>query len=306
MFLLTENAMGHHHHDHAAETTSGRRLFITMMLNFLITAVEIVGGVMSGSLSLLSDALHNFSDGLAIIISYIALRLKKKPKSPQYTFGLKRAEILAATINSAVLIAISLFLFAEVYHRFSEPHAIAGGLMMTVAGIGLAANVIGTLLLKKGAAGSLNIRSAYLHLLSDAVSSVAVILGGAAIYYWDIYWIDPVLTVLISLYILKESFGILRESVNVIMMGSPENVDLREIKKTVEAVDGVNNLHHVHLWRLNEHDIFMEGHVDVRDMPVSSASLILRELEKELHERFQISHLTLQFECNHCSAQNMV
>ena len=298
--------MGHHHHDHAAETTSGRRLFITMMLNFLITAVEIVGGVMSGSLSLLSDALHNFSDGLAIVISYIALRLKKKPKSPQYTFGLKRAEILAATINSAVLIAISLFLFAEVYHRFSEPHAIAGGLMMTVAGIGLAANVIGTLLLKKGAAGSLNIRSAYLHLLSDAVSSVAVILGGAAIYYWDIYWIDPVLTVLISLYILKESFGILRESVNVIMMGSPENVDLREIKKTVEAVDGVNNLHHVHLWRLNEHDIFMEGHVDVRDMPVSSASLILRELEKELHERFEINHLTLQFECNHCSAQNMV
>jgi len=298
--------MRHHHHDHTAETTSGRRLFITMMLNFLITAVEIAGGVMSGSLSLLSDALHNFSDGLAIIISYIALRLKKKPKSPQYTFGLKRAEILAATINSAVLIAISLFLFAEVYHRFSEPHAIAGGLMMTVAGIGLAANVIGTLLLKKGAAGSLNIRSAYLHLLSDAVSSVAVILGGAAIYYWDIYWIDPVLTVLISLYILKESFGILRESVNVIMMGSPENVDLQEIKKTVEAVDGVNNLHHVHLWRLNEHDIFMEGHVDVRDMPVSSASLILRELEKELHERFQISHLTLQFECNHCSAQNMV
>ncbi len=298
--------MGHHHHDHTAETTSGRRLFITMMLNFLITAVEIAGGVMSGSLSLLSDALHNFSDGLAIIISYIALRLKKKPKSPRYTFGLKRAEILAATINSAVLIAISLFLFAEVYHRFSEPHAIAGGLMMTVAGIGLAANVIGTLLLKKGAAGSLNIRSAYLHLLSDAVSSVAVILGGAAIYYWDIYWIDPVLTVLISLYILKESFGILRESVNVIMMGSPENVDLQEIKKTVEAVDGVNNLHHVHLWRLNEHDIFMEGHVDVRDMPVSSASLILRKLEKELHERFQISHLTLQFECNHCSAQNMV
>ena len=298
--------MGHHHHDHTAETTSGRRLFITMMLNFLITAVEIAGGVMSGSLSLLSDALHNFSDGLAIIISYIALRLKKKPKSPRYTFGLKRAEILAATINSAVLIAISLFLFAEVYHRFSEPHAIAGGLMMTVAGIGLAANVIGTMLLKKGATGSLNIRSAYLHLLSDAVSSVAVILGGAAIYYWDIYWIDPVLTVLISLYILKESFGILRESVNVIMMGSPENVDLQEIKKTVEAVDGVNNLHHVHLWRLNEHDIFMEGHVDVRDMPVSSASLILRELEKELHERFQISHLTLQFECNHCSAQNMV
>jgi len=296
--------MGHHHHHQ--EETSGIRLLITMLLNFVITAAEIVGGIISGSLSLISDALHNFSDGIAIIISYIAIRLKKKPKSPQYTFGLKRAEILAAVINASVLIVISLYLFIEVYHRLTEPHAIEGRLMMIVASVGLAANVVGTLLLKKGSENSLNIRSAYLHLLSDAVSSIGVIIGGAAIWLWDIAWIDPLLTVLISLYILKESYEIVRESVNVIMMGSPEDVDLQAIKKVVEAVDGVRNLHHVHLWRLNEHDIFMEAHVDVRDMPVSETGKILEQLEKELHDRFDIGHLTIQFETDRCPKQVMV
>ncbi len=297
--------MAHHHHPTGNET-SGARLFITMMLNFLITVVEIIGGIMSGSLSLISDALHNFSDGVAIIISYIAIKLKKRPRSARYTFGLRRAEILAATINSAVLIGISLYLFVEVWHRLTDPHVIEGRLMMAVAATGLAANVIGTLLLRRGAAHSLNIRSAYLHLLSDAVSSLAVILGGAAIWLWHITWLDPLLTVLISLYILRESYIILRESVNVIMMGSPENVDMERIRETVEALEGVNNLHHVHLWRLNEHDIFMEAHVDVRDMRVSETSVILNKLEKELHERFDIGHLTIQFECDHCPTKSMV
>ncbi len=296
--------MGHHHHDNTE--TSAARLFITMMLNFTITAVEIIGGIISGSLSLISDALHNFSDGVAIIISYIAIRLKQKPKSPQYTFGLKRAEILAATINASILIAISVYLFIEVYHRFTQPHAIEGQLMLIVAAVGLAANIIGTLLLKSGSKSSINIRSAYLHLLSDAVSSFAVIIGGAAIWLWNVHWVDPLLTVLISLYIIKESFEIIKESVNVIMMGSPQGIDLDEIKRVVETIDGVKNLHHVHLWRLNENDIFMEAHVDVEDMPVSATGDILDRLKKELHDAFEITHLTIQFENNHCPRQVMV
>jgi len=296
--------MSHHHHSH--EETSTGRLFITMTLNFTITIAEIIGGMVSGSLSLISDALHNFSDGIAIIISYIAIKLKIKPKSTQYTFGLKRAEILAATINSAVLIVISIFLFYESYRRFVNPEAIRGGLMMLVALIGLAANVAGTLLLKKGSANSINIRSAYLHLLSDAVSSIGVIIGGAAIYFWNVYWIDPLLTVLISLYILKESFEIIREAVNVIMMGSPDTVSMDELKALVESIDGVNNLHHVHLWRLDEHDIFLEAHIDVRDMSVSETTAILNKLEHELHEHFGVTHTTIQFECNHCQTQVMV
>jgi len=295
-----------HHHTHAETGTSGTRLFITMALNFTITLAEIIGGIFSGSLSLISDALHNFSDGIAIIISYIAIKLKLKPRSTQYTFGLKRAEILAATINSSVLIVISFFLFYESYNRIVKPEAIQGGLMMLVAAVGLIANVIGTLLLKKGSAESINIRSTYLHLLSDAVSSIGVILGGAAIYFWDVYWIDPILTVLISIYILRESFEIIKETVNVIMMGSPDSVSMEELKGLVESIDGVNNLHHVHLWRLDEHDIFLEAHIDVQDMSVSETTTILNKLENELREHFGVTHTTIQFECNHCKTQAMV
>ncbi len=297
--------MSHHHH-HANTDTSTGRLFITMMLNFLITIVEVIGGIMSGSLALISDALHNFSDGIAIIISYIAIKLKKQPKSPGYTFGLKRAEILAAIINSVVLIVISIFLLYEAYKRFAEPTSIHGSLMIGVASIGLLANVIGTLLLKKGSKGSINIRSAYLHLLSDAVSSVAVIIGGMAIYFWEANWVDPLLTVLISLYILKESFEIVKEAVNVIMMGSPNTISFKELKSVVEKIDAVKNIHHVHLWRLDEHDIFLEAHVEVDDISVSETGLILNQLEKELHERFGVTHITIQFECDKCDVKVMV
>ncbi len=296
-----------HSHDHGvSESTSGKRLFLTMMLNFLITITEIIGGLISGSLSLISDALHNFSDGIAIIISYIALKLNKRPKSAQYTFGLKRAEILAAIINSSTLIIISFFLLKEAYDRFFEPEVITGGLMMGVAAVGLAANIAGTLLLRKGSQSSMNLRSVYLHLLSDAVSSVAVIIGGAAIYFYHVYWVDPVLTVLISLYILKESYEITKEALQVIMMASPEGIDLQEIEKVILQIPQVKNVHHVHLWRLDEHDIHFEAHVEVEDMPVSATGDILEKIQHELHEHFDISHVTVQFEQDQCDEKTLV
>lgn len=210
--------MSHNHsHNHGSET-SEKNLFITMALNFFITIAEIIGGFISGSLSLISDALHNFSDGIAIIITYIAMRLSKRPKTSKYTFGLKRAEILAAIINASTLIIISFFLIKEAIDRFYNPSPITGSLMLIVASLGLLANVAGTLLLKKGSEGNLNIRAAYFHLLSDAVSSLAVIIGALLIIFYKIYWIDPLLTVLISLYILKETYEIVKESVEILMM----------------------------------------------------------------------------------------
>jgi cobalt-zinc-cadmium efflux system protein len=277
-----------------------------MVLNFLITVVEVIGGLLSGSLSLLSDALHNFSDGFSIIISYIAIRLGKQPKSAKYTFGLKRAEILAAVINAGTLIVICFYLFKEAYERFTQPQAIAGGMMIIVACIGLIANVIGTLLLKKGSQHNINIRSAYLHLLGDAISSVAVIIGGITIFFFQIYWVDPLLTVLISLYILKKSIEIVKEAINVLMMGTPESISIENIQKELEDIDGINNIHHVHIWRLSEQNIHFEAHIDVTDMPVSQTTDLSAIIEEKLKHNHGITHITLQFESDKCKTKRLV
>ncbi|NCQ19722.1 MAG: cation transporter [Ignavibacteria bacterium CG_4_8_14_3_um_filter_37_9] len=295
-----------HNHSHSAESTSEKNLFITMALNFSITIAEVIGGFLSGSLSLISDALHNFSDGIAIIITYIAMRLSKKPRTFKYTFGLKRAEIIAAIINASTLIIISFFLIKEAIERFYNPSPITGSLMLIVAALGLVANVIGTLLLKKGSEGNLNIRAAYFHLLSDAVSSLAVIIGAVFIIFYKIYWIDPLLTILISIYILKETYELVKEALDVIMMSSPAGINLDELKILVEGIPGVINIHHVHLWKLNDNDTHFEAHIEVEDMVVSKTIDIQKLIEQELHERYEINHTTLQFECDKCDTPKLV
>ena len=294
-----------HQHAHTVDTPA-KKLFITMLLNFLITIIEIVGGIFSGSLSLLSDAIHNFSDGIAIIVSYIAIRLSKRPRTLKYTFGLKRAEILAAIINASTLIVISFFLIKEAVGRFSSPAPITGNLMLAVAVVGLIANVVGTMLLKRGSRNNLNLRAAYFHLLSDAVSSLAVIIGAVFIMVFNITWIDPVLTILISLYILKETYEIVKESVDVIMMSSPAEIKMNELQHLVEAIPGVKNIHHVHLWKMNDTDTHFEAHVDVDDVLVSNTARLRTEIERCLHDTYDINHTTLQFECDSCKTKGLV
>lgn len=296
--------MSHNHNK--AEETSEKNLFVTMALNFFITVAEVIGGLISGSLSLISDALHNFSDGIAIIITYIAMRLSKKPRTFKYTFGLKRAEIIAAIINASTLIIISFFLIKEAIERFYNPSPIAGSIMLIVASLGLTANVVGTLLLKKGSKNNLNIRAAYFHLLSDAISSLAVIVGALFIIFFKISWIDPLLTILISIYILKMTYEIVKESLNVIMMSSPAGINLDELKILVERIPGVINIHHVHLWKLNDNDTHFEAHIEVEDMAVSKTIDIQKLIELELHDRYEINHTTLQFECDKCETKKLV
>jgi cobalt-zinc-cadmium efflux system protein len=272
-----------------------------MLLNFLITIAEIIGGLVSGSLSLISDALHNFSDGIAIIITYIAMKLSKKPKTLKYTFGLKRAEILAAIINSSSLIVISFFLIKEAIDRLINPTPITGYLMLIVATIGLIANFVGTILLKKGSKDSMNMRAAYLHLLSDAISSLAVIIGAIFIIVFQIYWIDPILTLLISLYILKEAYGITKEAVEVLMMAAPEGIDANEIKAEVEKFEGVVNIHHLHLWKLNDNTIHFEAHIEVKNETISNLMPLKEEIEELLEHKYGIDHTTIQFEIGDCA-----
>ncbi len=295
--------MSHNHSHHHSQDSSEKNLFITMALNFFITGAEVVGGLMSGSLSLISDALHNFSDGISIIITYVAIRLSRKPRTMKHTFGLKRAEIIAAIINASTLIIISFFLIKEAIERFSNPVPVTGNLMLIVASAGLLANVAGTLLLKKGSKGNINIRAAYFHLLSDAVSSLAVIIGAVFIIFFKIYWIDPLLTILISIYILKETYEIVKESVEIIMMTTPAGIDLEELGKKIEVLDLVENVHHIHLWKLNDIDIHFEAHIEVGNISVVETSVIQKQIEHMLHDEYEINHITLQFECGSCSQE---
>ncbi len=298
--------MSHNHSHSKSSETSEKNLLLTMFLNFFITIVQIAGGIISGSLSLISDAMHNFSDAIAIIVTYIALKLSKRPKTPKYTFGLKRAEIIAAVLNASTLIIISFFLIKEAIERLSAPNEIAGGLMLVVAVFGLIPNVIGALLLKKGSEKNINIRAAYFHLLSDAVSSIAIIIGAILIILYKVYWIDPILTILIAIYILYQAYKILKESIDILMMSNSEEIDLNEIKLITENIPGVINIHHIHIWKLNDNETHFEAHIEVEDMAVSKTADIQKLIEHELFERYDINHTTLQFECDRCEKKKLV
>jgi cobalt-zinc-cadmium efflux system protein len=291
----------HHHgengHAHDLPEIKGISLFFTIVLNLLITVAETIGGMVSGSLSLISDALHNLSDGLALIISFFALKIAEKANDRKRTFGYKRASIMAAFVNSAVLIGIALFLFEEAYRKFIHYESVNGAVVIWVALIGLVANLLGVWLLRQGSQKNLNIKTAYFHLLSDALSSVAVILGGLAIYYFRVYWVDPLLTVLISLYVLKESLDILKETVRILMQGAPSHLNLDEIVTVIKENPGVEAVNHVHLWNMDEQNVHFEARLEIADMRVSEAEKLGRAIETQLKEQFGINHTTLQYEC---------
>ncbi|MBN2522230.1 MAG: cation transporter [Bacteroidales bacterium] len=295
-----------HIHGHPADLKE-KNLLLATALNLLITITEIIGGLISNSLALLSDAIHNLGDTLAVMIAYIANRISKRSATEKKTFGYKRVEILTALLNTVVLIVIIIFLFIEAYHRLQSPEPIKGLVMFIVATIGLIANLIAVLLLKNDSHSNMNIRSAYLHLLGDTISSVAVIAGSVLIYFFRIYWIDPLITILIGLYIIKEAYVILKEAVDILMQGTPSSLDLQEVVIEIEKHTSVSNVHHVHVWKLNDTQIHFEGHIDLdKDLPVSTTDQIRSEIEEILQNKFGISHVTIQFEYNCCKEKKVI
>ena len=293
-----EHSHSHNHtHAHDVSNVKGINLLITMLLNLAITVAEVIGGIYSGSLSLLSDALHNLSDMLSIVVSYFAIKISQKSNDEKRTFGYKRSTIIAAVVNSTVLIVISLFLFKEAYFKFITPEKINGVIVIWVALIGLIANALGAYLLNKGSHDDINMKSTYLHLISDALSSVGVVIGGIIIYYFNIYWVDPILTIIIGIYVLKESYEILKQAINILMQGVPENININELVHEIQEIEGVKNVHHVHVWGLNDNNIFFEAHVNLnQDILVSETVKTYENIEHELKEHFGIKHITIQFE----------
>lgn len=298
--------MGHHHHHHVeAETRSGeRRLVLSIALNLVITLAEVVGGMLSGSLALLSDALHNFNDTASLGITLAARRIGRREATSDKTFGYKRAEIIGAFVNLITLVLIALYLIKEAVTRLFNPQPIDGTVMLVVAIIGLVANVGTALLLFRDARKSLNVRSAFLHIITDAVSSVGVVLGGVLIFYYDIYLVDPILTLLISLYILYHSYRMLRETVDILMESVPKNIDLDQIVAEVETLDRVREMHHLHVWQFDEHTVALEAHIVIDEADLEHLEAIKRAVKHTLGDVFHIDHTTLEFEFAPCDDYN--
>jgi len=285
----------------------GKKLLWVTLLNITITIAQTVGGFLSNSLALLSDALHNLGDTFAVFIAYIAHRVSKRETNSKKTFGYKRIEILAALLNAVILIGICIYLFIEAYHRFFDPSPVKGLLMLIVAIIGLLVNLYSVVILHKDAGKNINIKAAYVHLIGDTLSSFVVIIGGILIYFFSIYWVDPLITILIGIYILKEAFHILKQTVEILMQFTPSGLDIQKIKSRLEAISNINNVHHIHAWNLSDQDIHFECHADLnKDLHVSEADNIRFNMEKVLINEFNINHVTIQIEYKCCDNTSMV
>lgn len=274
-----------------------KNLLAATILNLVITAVEIAGSILSGSLALLSDALHNLSDTFATFIAYLATLIGKKNADPRRTFGYKRAEILAALFNAVILLIMCFFLIKEAWERLQESREINSMIMIVVAMIGLLANIYAASILKRDAHKSINVKAAYVHLVGDALSSVLVLAGAILIRFMEWSWLDPLITGLISIYIIREAFVILKEAVSILMQSAPEHLDLDLVKKKAEAMEGVRNIHHIHAWMLTDQRVHLEAHVELEeDLRLSEAGQVQAKMERMLKRSFRIRHITLQLE----------
>lgn len=281
-----------HIHKHEVK---GKNLVLSILLNIVITVAQVVGGLISGSLALLSDALHNFSDVLSLILSYVGHKLSRRKATIEHTFGYKRSELLAAFINALILVGVAVYLIIEAVQRFYEPVFIQPGLVIWLAVLGIVVNGLSVLLLKKDAAHNLNMKSAYLHLLTDMMASVAVLVGGLAMKYWELYWVDSLMTLLIALYLIVVGGGLLRDSTKMLMLFTPDYIDIKEMVREVHKIPGVNKLHHIHVWHLNEEELHLEAHLDcTEDINLSQFNDLLMQIEDVLYHKFNINHVNIQ------------
>jgi len=291
---------GHEHRGRVGSETGGRDLLIALSITVLMMIAEAVGGVLSNSLALLSDAGHMMTDNLALLLSFFAVKFSTMPATERKTFGFYRLEILAALLNGIILVVISIYIIYEAYLRMMHPQPVHGGLMLVVAIIGLVANIIGAFFLFKHSHSSLNIRGAYLHILGDALSSVGVVIGGSIIIYSGWYLIDPILSILISLVIIYGSWNLVTESVNILLEAVPSHINIQTVAVEMAKVAGVREAYHIHVWTITSGVYAMSAHVLVDDQMVSGSRNISDEIRDLLSKKFNILHSTIQLECERC------
>jgi len=299
--------MGHHHHDlghahhghHAA--SYARRFGMTIFFNLVITGVEFAGGILSGSLALLSDAAHNLSDVLALIFGYLGERVSERKPDLEYSFGLKRFEVVTAVVNALALCGVGIFIVYEAVLRWRNPVEVNVGLMLPIALVGLAGNVLSILVLGRGGK-RLNVRAAFLHLFYDAISSVAVIITGVAMYYTRSFWLDPLISVFIVVMIGISSFDILLDAMRIILQIAPKQIDTQSVYQHIMDTSGAENVHGLHIWSVSSSEIFLSCHICMnRDAAAVDADRIIRDINAMLAGKFGITHTTIQVEAgNFC------
>ena len=288
--------MAHQHHHHDTRQMSDARLFIAVGVNLLLTVAQIIGGVLSNSLALVADALHNLNDAASLGLALIARRISRKPADRRRTFGYRRAELVGALINLTALVLVGLYLIYEAATRFLEQQDVAGWTIVIIAGIALVVDIITAVLTYAMSKGSLNIKAAFVHNLADAFASVGVIVAGTLIILYDWHWADLAATLLIAAYILWQGISMMRATIRILMESTPEDVDLDDLVGAMQEVPDVRDVHHLHVWQLDEHHRALEAHVVVGDEQVERIVAVKRDLKRLLHERFDIGHATLEIE----------
>ena len=300
---------GHDHHGHGHEFEEGvrqapaggkRDLLIALSITVLMMVVEVIGGLLSNSLALLSDAGHMLTDNLALLLSFFAMKFATLPATERKTWGFYRLEILAALLNGIVLVLLSLYIMYEAYLRMLRPQPVQGTLMLIIAVVGLIANIAGAFILIRHRNTNLNIRGAFLHIVGDALSSVGVIIGGLIIMYTGWYLIDPILSMLISVVIIYGSWALVKESVNILLEAVPGHIDIDTVAAEMTKIKGVREAYHIHAWTITSGVYAMSAHVLINDQPVSGCRNIVDEIKELLADKFNILHSTIQLECDKC------
>jgi cobalt-zinc-cadmium efflux system protein len=291
-----------HIHSHLREatkqTTAGLSLSLFLTLAFIF--IEAGAGIFANSLALLTDAAHNLTDVIALGLTWFAVSITAQPANAQKTYGYHRAGILVALLNSTTLVLISLGIFYEAYHRFINPPEVQSGVLIGVGLIAVIINLITALLLHRGSQSDLNLRSAFIHLMGDVVSTVGAVIAGIFIYFTNANWLDPFVSVLIGFLILYNAWGILRDAMDILLEATPRDIDIKHMVDDIVQVDGVLGVHDIHVWSLTQSLRTMSAHILTEDLPISSGVNIQRQINEIVFHRYKIAHATLQLECVDC------
>ena len=280
---------------HKHEFADGdRKVVWAVLVNILLTVVQIIGGLVSGSLALIADAIHNLSDAMALVIAFGARKIARLPANEEMSFGYGRAELVAAIINYTTLIVIGCFLIYEAIWRFFEPLQVDGWIVVVLATVALIIDLITAGLTHKLAKHSMNIRAAFLHNLADALGSIGVILAGTLILLYDWRYIDPIITMAIAFYILWQALTEGLDVVRVLMLATPKDIDRREMVESITSIDGVVSIQHIHVWQIEENRLSLEAHLTVSAGELSECELLKTKIRKHLSEIYDVQHSTLE------------